>query len=204
MTTGATRKPSRGRVHLQAYPELGVETAEVGKISCNHSAGFFVTWSFVFCGLCFLREGYSDELPGRLHHVHELAENGNPRQTDRLNSHVQVIEGLFPPLQNQSVRSFSRARGQLGSHPAPNIFPFASAIWEVLGKQPPLGWPLYEAVRGVAIPEIARNMDLSLYNVNERIMKGVDMAARIIRKYDNDGRERNAARSTAENDAADS
>lgn len=172
-------RPSLRLVYSQAMTPF----LPVGNSSCQHSAWLFVSWDTVFCGLCFLKVGFNQELPSRLHLSKTLADNGNPQQTGKLESHVSVVEGIFAPG-TMTLKQFSRARGHLGSAPAPNIFPFSSALWTVIGRQPPLGWPLYLAVRGFSEEEIAKEMGVSIYNVNERLSKGVDMAAKLVRKYD--------------------
>lgn len=156
----------------------------VGKRSCPHSSVMIVDWETAFCGLCFLREGYADELPGKLHFVKTLADNGNPQQTGSFIGHVSLVEGLKPPKKGQTINNASRARSIIGSRPLPKQFPFASAVWVVVDKQPPLGVPLAYAVTGLSEIDIARRMLLSLYNVNERLEKAVSMAMRIVRKYD--------------------
>lgn len=155
----------------------------VGGPRCGHSFVLWISWERLFCGLCFLRDGYHAELPGKLHSTKVLADNGKPQQTGRLESHVQVIEGIFAPKPGQSLEAFRRVRNALETKPAKNQFPFASSLWDLMGKQPPLAIPLVRALHKPP-EEVARDMELSSYNVYERLMKGVRAATDLVRKYD--------------------
>lgn len=192
MTTGTTLwpemelslRPSLPPSSSQAWPQAYSISTPVGNGSCIHSSEALIKWETIFCGLCFMREGYAYELPGRLHLTRTLADNGNPQQTGQLEGHVSIVEGLKPPPLDMPLRHFSRARGQLRSRPLPLLFPFASSVWEVMGKQPPLGIPLAYFVTGASEFYIARTMDISLYSVNERLGKAVRMATKLIKGYD--------------------
>lgn len=165
----------------------------VGSGSCPHTFSLWVrSEASQFCGLCFLREGYSAELPMKLHLSKTLADNGNPQQTGKLESHVSVTEGIIAIRADQTTKQFSRARRNMGSAPSPNLFPFASALWEVMGRQPPLGIPLARSVLGETEVEVANALGYSLYNTLGRLSKGVDMAVRLVWQYDDSRRKANA------------
>jgi hypothetical protein len=197
MTTLTTHNGQNDQVLDEAHVQTLVYFLRKQTMRCGHSFSFLVRWDTTFCGLCFLREGYHEELPKKLHLVRTLADNGNPQQTDQLQGHLSLVEGIYDPG-DTPLRDFSRARSHKGSAPLPQLYPFASALWGVMGKQPPLGLPLYRSVLGVPEREIASFMEISLLNVNIRLSKGVDMAVRLIRKYDHD-RERDVSRAAAKN-----
>ena len=184
MTSPASHSPvleeeaARERVH--SLPLLNA----VSGPRCEHPQSFWITWETLFCGLCFLRDGYHGELPRKLHHTKRtLTTNGNPQQAGKLESHVRVIEGIIAPLPGQSLDAFARARNDMETRPAPSIFPFASALWELMGKQPPLAIPLALAMN-YSPEKVAHLLELSVFNVNERLVKAIDAATRMIRKYD--------------------
>lgn len=154
----------------------------VGNSGCVHSSLYELTWYTTFCGLCFMIEGFTGELPTRLHESRLLADNGNPQQSGKLMSHVSVVEGFAAPDPEQNLKQYRLARGQY-TRRSPRLFPFASALQELMGHQPPLARPLILACQGFHEPEIAARMDLSVYNVAERIRKGLALATGSVRKY---------------------
>lgn len=156
----------------------------VGGPRCGHSSDFYVYWETMFCGLCFFREGYFDELPKKLHHTkRSLADNGNPQQVGKLESHVKVVEGIIAPLENQSLEAFARVRNALESRPATKQFPFASSLWEMMGKQPPLALTLVYAIH-YPLDKVAAKLGVSVLNAHERLAKALNYATNLLRKYD--------------------
>lgn len=162
--------------------QLDSPNVTVWRTSCGHSPTYITHWERSFCGLCFLQFGYLDEVPGRLHRLRTLADNGKPDQTGQFQGHVRVVEGIALPVAEESMQSFRRRRGKLkveGSN-----YPFATALWLVSGRQPPLAQPLILAVvQRKSHATIQEEMDISLLNLVTRLTKGVDMATNYIRKY---------------------
>lgn len=165
------------QAYLQAYPQALPSNLYVGDHRCGHSSNLIVQ---DVCLFCFLQDGFQNELPGRLHLGRQLADNGNPEQAPRLISHVQVVEGFRPPRPNQNLRSYRLARKQY-SRPAHGLFPFTSALWELMGYQPPLAIPLIRAISGENLPKIAENLDISIYNLQNRIEKGIKLTLGFLR-----------------------
>lgn len=149
---------------------------------CGHSLSYILHWETSFCGLCFLQNGYAEEVPQRLHRLRTLSKNGKPDQTGQFQAHVQVVEGITLPVDGEGLREFRRRRGKLSFEDS--RYPFATALWNVCGRQPPLAEPLVKAVvQRKTHYEICEEMGLSLLNLVERMRKGIDMAANHIRKY---------------------
>lgn len=134
----------------------------------------------VLCGLCFLMDGFSREVPFRIHAHRLLAENGNPETSPQFLSHLQLAMGLKAPPRGMSLKQYSLARRQY-SRPAPGQFPITSALWQMMGYQPPLAVPLLYRLLGLPEAEIATYMELSQYNVHLRLAKGVRLCLRFVR-----------------------
>jgi hypothetical protein len=123
-----------------------------------------------FCGLCLLRDGYDAETPTRIHLFKTLAENGNPETSPKFFAHLFLVQGLVSPRVDadgnlEPLHEFRRRRGQLKcsiscpqpcfehqprtreqyTEPAKRLFPVASALWKLMGYQPPLGVVLVNA-----------------------------------------------------------
>lgn len=154
-------------------------------LDCGHSI-LYVMQNYEeqppFCGLCFFRLGFESELPTRIHvsvnpRYSTLAVNGNPEMAPKFFSHLLLVMGLKPPRSGENLNRFraSRARGQY-TKPAPRLFPVASALWKLMGYQPPLGIVLVAAVGGRTEVEIARLHDLSVWNVHQRMVKAIHTA----------------------------
>jgi hypothetical protein len=155
----------------------------VGNEGCGHSVAYYSP-NFSSCGLCFLREGFNSELPGSIHSAKSLAENGNPQQTPLFFSHVLVAEGFRSPKTGQNLSKFRLARKQY-SRKSAEVFPFASSLWVLMGYQPPLAKPLIHAVLGLGEPKIAIILDTSVYNVVDRLRKGINFTTNWIDRYGN-------------------
>lgn len=182
--TLATHLKEKAIAAVKLRPRSLPPLKAVGGPRCGHSSEFLVYWETMFCGLCFFREGYFDELPKKLHHTkRSLADNGNPQQVGKLESHVKVVEGIIAPLENQSLEAFSRVRNALETRPATKQFPFASALWEMMGKQPPLGLTLVYAIH-YPLDEVAAKLGVSVLNAHERLAKALNYATNLLRKYD--------------------
>jgi hypothetical protein len=161
------------QVYLQALPDI----LYVGNGSCEHSSIYQVQ---DVCLICFFRDGFQNEIPGRMHFSKQLTDNGNPQQTGRLMSHVSIVEGFRPPKPDQNLHSYRLARKQYSS-PAHRLFPFTSALWELMSFQPPLATPTILLVSGEKAPKIAEKLDISLYNLQERVQKGINLAVGFLR-----------------------
>jgi hypothetical protein len=175
------------RAHSKRFHRALPEVMYVGNEGCSHSVAYLtpeLTAITASCGLCFLREGYLNELPGSIHKAKMLAENGNPQQTPLFLSHVLVSEGFKSPKTGQNLNQFRLARKQY-SRKSAEIFPFASSLWVLMGYQPPLAKPLIQAVLGKNEPEIALLLDVSVYNVVDRLRKGINFTVNWINQYAN-------------------
>jgi hypothetical protein len=53
------------------------------------------------------------------------------------------------------------------------MYPVASALWKLIGYQPPLGIVLVKAVGGANEAQIADHLNISLYNVHLRMEKAI-------------------------------
>lgn len=160
-------------------------------LDCGHSFLYMVQpqeHGPVVCGLCLFKQGFEGELPGRLHLFKTLAENGKPQTAPMFMSHLKVIMGLKAPPRDVSLKQFkqSRARGHYSS-PARTIFPVASALWELMGYQPPLGIVVVRAVGGRNEFEIAKELNDSVRSIHIRMAKGVRTALRFLPRVDREG-----------------
>lgn len=173
--TEATREAVYSRAYAQAlpkaYPQALPDFFYVGGSSCGHPFTYEYDGT---CGLCFIKDGFDSELPKQLHRSKSLADNGNPQQTSSFQSHVQVSLGLVPPKKGQNLANFRRARKQY-SQVAHGQFPITSALWELMGFQPPLAIPLIASISGEKAPEIAEKLDISIYNLQIRLQKAVKL-----------------------------
>lgn len=128
-----------------------------------------------------MADGVSNELPKKIHFSKQLTDNGNPQQTPLVQAHVQLVEGLIPPKPGQSAKQYRLAREQLETKAAHEIFPFTSALWELMGYQPVLATPLVKLLAGKREPQIARELDATWYDITVRISKGIRTALRFVR-----------------------
>jgi hypothetical protein len=190
---------------------------------CGHSPSYIIQTepsAPALCGLCFWKEGWESELPGRIHSFKSLAENGNPETHNSFLSHLVLSMGLIPPKKEQNLRDWranrtSRGREQYTvraprtkhlttaarneSFSRPNRqFPIASALWELMGYQPPLGIVLVKAVGGASEIQIAQVLDLSLYNVHVRLEKAIRAALGFLPNDDTRGRSGRGSEATEE------
>lgn len=173
-------------------------------LDCGHSVMYVIQAlddGPLLCGLCFFRDGFQAEQPSEIHLHRTLAENGNPQTTPRFMSHLTVVMGLQAPPKDVNLRDWQRKRNSLArgqytrrvkvgdklipqsfvsvekfSSPAWMMYPVASALWKLMGYQPPLGIVLVRAVGGRTEPEIAHELDVSIWNVNIRMGKAIRTA----------------------------
>jgi len=192
-------KRSKGREEIQTLP---YEAPRVD-LDCHHS-GLYLTKAYedgpLLCGLCFFRDGYQAELPPSFHLHHILAENGNPETSPRFLVHLQLVMGLEAPKPGQDLAEFRRKRialareqytvrapkrfnHRLSTHikkvrySSPSkLYPIASALWKLMGYQPPLGIVLVRGVGGRTELEIADELDVSHMNIHIRMMKAIRTA----------------------------
>lgn len=163
--------------HPRAYPKALPSNLYVGGLGCPHPEGYQIDGT---CSLCFLSFAFQGELPGQIHHSKVLTTNGNPRQTDKFTAHVGLVEGFKPPKPSENLHQFQRSRSR-NTAPAHKIYPVSSVLWELMGYQPPLATPLIMAVSGYTDPQIAEFMDISIYNLHERLLKAVRITLRWIK-----------------------
>jgi hypothetical protein len=130
------------------------------------------------CGACHIRNGVLDELPTRTTIHQESGLFGAPETDPRLIEHVMVTAGLVPPAPDMPLREFKRIR-RIQSKPNWKQFPFTTALWELMGIQPPLARVLVEFCKGYNEIEVSERLDLSPFNVCTRMRKAVQ----VTRKY---------------------
>src|SRR6266550_772542 len=149
-------------------------------LGCLHSANYIFIDSYhqPRCGPCYFRWGVIQELPGRTS-VKKLSEAGTPDLFSELLTHLEIQMGLKPPKAGESLKSFRKRRSNF-SKAAP-IFPFSSALWLLMGYQPPLAVPLVEFCKGFSEIDIANKFDWSLFNVQERLGKASRTALKTLR-----------------------
>jgi hypothetical protein len=143
--------------------------------SCLHLEGYRIRNKFssvVLCGPCYFRDGFEAEYPTRLNTRTREGILGGPSLDPQLLNHIGVSVGLVPPEPGQSLREF-RTQRSVRSQPSPKRFPFSSALWLLMGVQPPLATVLVQFCEGYNEVEIGMKMDLSLYNVSDRLGKAV-------------------------------
>lgn len=200
MQTGVAvrRRKQSDQLYFQSLPYDGA------RLDCGHSPLYIVQaiqngpW---ICGLCLFKEGFEGELPTRIHQFKTLADNGNPQQAGKFQAHVFLTMGLVLPRVDSDGRpeplhEYRRRRGQLHcdrscrqpclehqprerehyTEPAWKLFPVASALWKLMGYQPPLGIVLVRGVNGRTEAEIAKELDTSHQNVVIRMAKAVRTA----------------------------
>lgn len=131
------------------------------------------------CGPCYFRQGFRDELPARVSFREYSGLFGAPQYHPHLITHLTVSMGLVPPEPGEKLTNYRRRRSRNHLNPSPKLFPFISALWELMGYQPPLARVLIKFCEGKNEIAIANEMDLSLYNVQERLSK----AARVSQKF---------------------
>lgn len=184
------------RIYLRSLPY-----DEVQPLYCGHSPLYVLKLEEnqpPFCGLCLIREGYEAELPTRLHLFKTLAENGNPETSPKFFAHLFLVQGLVSPRVDadgnlEPLHEFRRRRGQLRcsrdcpqpcfkhaprtreqyTEPAWRLFPVGSALWKLMGYQPPLGIVLVRGVNGRTESEIAKELETSRQNIHIRMAKAV-------------------------------
>lgn len=151
--------------------------------SCLHTESYIIRdklTGILYCGPCFFREGVESELPTRLTIRETSGLFGAPQYDPRLMTHLMISVGLVPPDPEQSLREFRTQRSRR-SKPNPKLFPFTSSLWELMGVQPPLGRVLVKFCEGYNELAIARDLNLSLYNVQERLRKSVNTGYKFLR-----------------------
>lgn len=190
---------SEGRDFISSLPY----EAHRGALDCGHSLVYIIqpeASGALLCGLCFFKDGYQAELPPKFHVYKQLAENGNPETTPRFMSHLNVVMGLIAPKQDEDLHEFRRNRNSLAreqytvrsplpghplqtltreqkkTKPSWGMYPVASSLWKLMGYQPPLGVVLVRAIGGRTETEIAYELNLSLFNVHERMGKAIRTA----------------------------
>lgn len=168
-------------INSSLYPKLYKNAA-----GCLHLEGYQILAgeaSLVVCGACYFRDGVIGEVPTRINRGARTHEGlfGAPTIDPKLVSHLFLVVGLVPPAPHQSMREFRRLRSQR-SKPNPKLYPFTTALWRLMGYQPPLARVLLLFCEGKSEIEIANEMDLSLYNVHDRLRKAVHTGRKYLRQ----------------------
>lgn len=148
---------------------------------CLHVPSYLI-WNGVqaVCGPCYFRDGVQDELPTRMTIREASGLFGAPQFDPRTIEHLMVSVGLVPPDPDESMERFRRRR-RTQSKPSPNLYPFTTALWRLMGYQPPLARVLVQFCQGLTEIEIARSMDLSLFNVQDRLRKSVHTSKKYLK-----------------------
>ena len=139
------------------------------------------------CGPCFFREGFLEELPTRVSASYRYFPTGNhgaPELDSRLIAHIELGFGLVPPDPGEPLSIWRARRNRLSPKPSPGLYPFGSALWNLMNYQPPLARVLVRFCTGQDEPQIAEEMKLSLHNVHERMVKAVRTGQRFLKNGD--------------------
>lgn len=156
-----------------------------GGSSCEHPRTY---WVFTqndgypaFCGLCWLKRVWEDEIPGRVHAYKVLAENGKPEIAPQFRRHLEVMVGLRPPDRGQNLREYRLARGQLCVPPRKASYPVSSALWDIMGKQPIIARCIIRSMVGQELADIAVDLQITPYGAYQATAKGIRMTLRYLR-----------------------
>lgn len=152
---------------------------------CSHSF-LYVVWHWneptpAFCGLCFLWNLFRDEAPSRIHEYKQLAENGNPAMKEAFLKYIESQMGLVAPAPGQPLKKFRLAREQYSRKPRKTSTPATYALWELFGSQPKMAKPLLRLLLGVEESDVARQLDMSIYNLQTTVAKGIRTSLRYVR-----------------------
>jgi len=141
----------------------------------NHAEEYMLWDPFrqLFCGPCFFRDGFLDELPTRVTIKTGTGNFGAPAIDSRLVEHIELSFGLVPPDPGEPLHVWRRRRDRFSNKPSPGLFPFGSALWNLMNYQPPLARVLVKFCQGKNESQIASELDLSLFNVHDRMVKAV-------------------------------
>lgn len=181
------------------YQSLPYDMARVAG-DCRHNPLYLIQFEEEqppFCGLCFFKQGVEAEVPGRIHQFKTLADNGNPETSPKMVAHLHVSMGLKPPRKGEALQDYRKrrtaraheqytTRSPLKDHklvqqtrvekyssPSPRLFPVTSALWQLMGYQPPLGRVLVEGVNGQTEVQIARALNTSVLDIHNRMVKAI-------------------------------
>lgn len=120
-----------------------------------------------------------DEVPTRINMREGSGLFGAPQFDPRLLEHLMVSAGLVPPEPEQTLDEFRKQRSRQ-SNPNPKKFPFTTALWRLMGYQPPLATVLVKFCAGNTEVDIAQRMGLSLFNVTDRLRKAVHSGQKLL------------------------
>lgn len=147
---------------------------------CLHSEAYLIFNHIqVVCGACYFRDGVIGEVPTRINTRETSGLFGAPAFDPRWLDHIMVSSGLVPPAPDQTMREFREQRNKQ-SYPSPKKFPFTSSLWSLMGFQPPLARVLVKFCAGYSELEISDQLDLSLYNVSDRLRKAVHVGQKFL------------------------
>lgn len=152
-----------------------------GNESCLHLPQYEIRDYFHHkqCGPCFIRSGFIYEHPSQVT-MRSLSDAGTPEWNPNFNGHLLVVIGLIAPEPGEPLWSFQKRRAKF-SKPTMKLFPITSALWKLMGHQPPLAIPMVEFCQGYSELDIAAKHDWSLWNVQDRLAKAARAALRNVR-----------------------
>jgi hypothetical protein len=163
-------------------PSLGVKLLK-DRPNCLHLPSYVIRLKptgILTCGPCFFRDGFITEIPTRVNTRVTAGISGTKEFDFQFIEHISVSVGLVLPEPGESLWDFRRKRSRR-SRPSPKHHPVTSALWELVGKQPPLAGPLLQFCQGYNELQVADRMDLSLYNVTDRLRKAVSTGQKFLR-----------------------
>jgi hypothetical protein len=102
--------------------------------------------------------------------MRKLSDAGTPDFNPQFNGHLIVVLGLFAPDPGEALHSFRKRRDKI-SRPTAGLFPMTSALWKLMGNQPPLAIPMLDFVSGYNEFDIAERHSWSLFDVQLRLGK---------------------------------
>jgi hypothetical protein len=151
-----------------------------GKSSCLDSPFYELKdpYGHIFCGPCSIRHQFLVEIPSQVT-MRKLSDAGTPDFNPHFNGHLLVVLGLFPPNSGEQMHKFRERRKKI-SQPIKGLFPTTSALWQLMGNQPPLAIPLLEFCQGYNEVSIAERHSWSLWSVQERLGKGSRAVTRTV------------------------
>ena len=131
------------------------------------------------CGPCYFREGFKLEMPDRMTVKEFSGLFGSPQMDPKTEAHLVISMGLTPPKPGEPLKQYRKRREDHGySRPTPKLFPFASALWRLMGYQPPLATALLRFCEGNDEEEIATSLGHSIIGTQIALMKATRIAVK--------------------------
>lgn len=95
--------------------------------------------------------------------------------------YIESQMGLVAPAPGQPLKKFRLAREQYSRKPRKTSTPATYALWELFGSQPKMAKPLLRLLLGVEESDVARQLDMSIYNLQTTVAKGIRTSLRYVR-----------------------